>query len=334
MRRIWSAAAVPVFATTLAACSSGGGSALTIYSGQHEQTMTLLVDSFHKATGIKVNVRSDDEATLANQILQEGSHSPADVFVAENPPALTLLEERNLLANVDAPTLAAVPHQDSSAAGQWVGVSARTAVLAYNVDQVQPAQLPNSVLDFTAAQWKGRVGFAPTETDFQPIIATIAKLRGADAAQRWLTGLKANGKVYDSNETLIAAVNKGEIATGLIDHYYWYRLRDEAGAGNVHSALHFYDPGDAGNLVDISGAAVLKSSKRQADAQRFLAYLVSTPAQTTIATSESWEYPIVAGITDSRLDVPFDQLHPPAVTISDLGDGTASLKALQQVGLL
>ncbi len=119
-----------------------------------------------------------------------------------------------------------------------------------------------------------------------------------------------------------------------MDHYYWYRLRDEVGAGNVHSALHFYAAGDPGNLVDISGAGILKSSKHQADAQRFLAYLTSQPAQTIIATSESWEYPIVPGVTDTRLEVPFDQLHPPPMTISDLGDGTASLKALQQVGLL
>ncbi|HEY2302786.1 MAG TPA: iron ABC transporter substrate-binding protein [Acidimicrobiales bacterium] len=328
------ASLVTMLATLTVACSSGRSTGLTVYSGQHEQTMTALVTAFEKATGVHVKVRSDDEATLANQILQEGSHSPADVFVAENPPALTLLEEHQLLAPVDAATLAAVPKEDSSSAGDFVGVSARTAALAYNTDKLTADQLPNSVLDFANPSWKGRVGFAPTETDFQPIITTIAKLHGEDAAQHWLTGLKANGKVYSDNETLIAAVNKGEVASGLVDHYYWYRLRDEVGANNVHSALHFYAPGDPGNLVDISGAGILKSSKHQADAQRFLAYLTSQPAQTIIATSESWEYPIVPGVTDTRLEVPFDQLHPPPMTISDLGDGTASLKALQQVGLL
>ena len=146
--------------------------------------------------------------------------------------------------------------------------------------------------------------------------------------------MKTNGKIYADNEALIAAVNSGEIASGMVDHYYWYRLRDEVGADKVHSALHFYAPGDPGNLVDISAAGILKSSKHQANAQRFLAYLTSKPAQTTIATSESWEYPIAAGVTDPRLEVQLDQLHPPALTISDLGDGTASLKSLQDAGLL
>jgi iron(III) transport system substrate-binding protein len=227
-----------------------------------------------------------------------------------------------------------VPKEDSATSGDFVGVSARTAALAYNTGKLQAGQLPTSVLDFADPSWKGRVGFAPTETDFQPIITAIAKLQGADAANRWLAGLKTNGKIYADNEALIAAVNSGEIASGMVDHYYWYRLRDEVGADKVHSALHFYAPGDPGNLVDISAGGILKSSKHQTNAQRFLAYLTSRPAQTTIATSESWEYPIAAGVTDPRLEVQLDQLHPPALTISDLGDGTASLKSLQDAGLL
>ncbi len=57
--------------------------AITLYNGQHEQTTAKLVAAFEKQTGITVHVRSDDEATLAAQILQEGASSPADVFYTE-----------------------------------------------------------------------------------------------------------------------------------------------------------------------------------------------------------------------------------------------------------
>ena len=97
------------------------------------------------STGIKVAVRSADEATLANQIIQEGSRSPADVFFAENPPALQALDERKLLATVAAADAGArFRARDSSPSGDWVGVSARAAVLAYNTTQRQgrrPADL-------------------------------------------------------------------------------------------------------------------------------------------------------------------------------------------------
>ena len=83
----------------------------------------------------------------------------------------------------------------------------------------------------------------------------------------WLKALKRNAKVYDDNELIVAAVNKGAVLTGLVDHYYWYRLRDEVGPSHTKSAIHYFAPRDPGMLVDVSGAAILQSSKHAADAQ-------------------------------------------------------------------
>jgi iron(III) transport system substrate-binding protein len=327
-------------AASLSACGSSGSSdsaadAITVYSGQHEQTMAALVADFKRRTGIDVKLRSSDEASLANQVLREGSASPADVFVAENPPALTVLERKGLFAPVDAATLAKTPARLNDPKHEWVAVSARSAVLAYNTDALKASQLlPSAVEDLARPAWRGKIGFAPTETDFQPLITALARLRGSSAATAWLKGLKANGRVYDDNEALIAAVNRGEVATGLIDHYYWYRLRDEVGRSKTHSALHYFGPGDAGSLVDVSGAAALKSSSHAKQAQRFLAYLVSKPAQQLIATSESYEYPVGSGVQAKHELKPFFQLKPPDISVSDLGDGRSALRALQDVGLL
>jgi len=51
-------------------------------------------------------VRSDDEDVLTNQLVTEGSASPADVIYTENTPALQLLAGKGLLAPIDASTLA------------------------------------------------------------------------------------------------------------------------------------------------------------------------------------------------------------------------------------
>lgn len=309
------------------------GQSITVYSGQHQQTMNALLADFQRHTGVTVRMRSGDEAELANQILQEGSASPADVFVAENPPALTTLEEKNLLAKVNAGTLALVPAGDSSPRSDWVGVSARSAVFVYNTARLTATQLPSSVQDLASSAWRGRLGIAPSETDFSPIVTRMIHAKGVAATTTWLEGLKANGKVYDSNEDLVAAVNRGEVAGGVIDHYYWYRLLDEQGAAAMHSALGYFAPGDPGSLVDVSGAAILASSKHQPAAQAFLSYLVSRSAQQIIATSASWEYPLAAGITDTRIERPLAQAGPVAPA-SDLGDGRPALQLMQSVGLL
>ncbi len=323
-------------ALLLSGCGAASHSAdeITLYNGQHEQTTAALVSAFERQSGIHVNVRSADEATLGNQILEEGAGSPADVFYSENTPVLEALREKNLLAPVAPSTLAAVPSRYSSPEGDWVGVSARVSVLVYNTSALAPSQLPSSVLELADPKWRGKLGFAPSETDFQPLITAIVRLDGTAAAERWLKGMQANGTVYPDNETVVAQVNNGESALGPINHYYWFRLRKELGAGGMHSALHYYAPGDPGDLVDVSGAAMLKSSSNQAAAQRFLAFLVSREGQQTIADSDSYEYPLRPGVSPAPGLRPFADLHPAALTPAELGDGSTALALEQKLGLL
>lgn len=316
-----------------AAAASGAGS-ITVYSGQHEQTVKQLADDFTRRTGVQVALRSGNEAELANQILQEGKASPADVFYAGNPPPLEAVRAAGLLSEVQPDTLAAVPSRYVSPTRNWVGVSARSGALVYNTDQLTLAELPTTLKALAGPAWKGRFGFAPTETDFSPIVTAFAKVEGDAGAAAFLKGLKANAKAYEDNEAVVAAVNRGEVATGLVEHYYWYRLREEVGDTETHSALTYFAPGDPGGLLAVSGAGVLTASRHVADAQRFLAYLVSPPAQALIGTSDSFEYPLATGASTSRPLRPFGELRPPQLAPVDLGDGKQALALLQAANLL
>jgi len=324
----------------LAACgggsSSSGGTTITLYNGQHPQTTAALVSAFEKASGISVKVRDGDEDTLASQIVQEGSGSPADVYYAENSPALQYLGEKGLLAPVAPPALAAVPAKDSSPDGQWAGVSARVSGFVYSTKLLSQAQLPASVLDLAGPQWAGKVGLAPSETDFEPLVTSVAKAKGQAAAIAWLKALKSNAgsHVYPDNESLSAAVNSGQVATGIIDNYYWYRLHYELGDGGTHSAFAFFSAGDPGYVVDVSGAAVLRSGRHQAAAQQLVAFLVSKAGQEIIAHSQSYEYPLGSGVTTAQPLRPFDQLQPAQLSVTDLGDGSVALALLRQAQLL
>jgi len=319
----------------LTACgSSRPGGAITLYSGQHEQTTAMLVAAFERETGIEVSVRTDDEAVLGNQILQEGESSPADVFYSENTPVLESLAEHHLLAHVAPTTLAAVPSRYSSAEGYWVGVSARASALVYNTSRLAPSGLPSSILELAEAKWKGKLAIAPSETDFQPLITAIARRYGVPAAERWLEGMQSNGTVYPDNETLVNQVNSGESELGVINHYYWYRLRDELGAAGTHSALHYFAPGDVGEVIDVSGAAVLASSAHLGAAQRFLAFLVSPIGQETIAHSHSYEYPLRPGVSANPALPPLSAVGAAPLTPAELGDGSSALAIEQKLGLL
>jgi iron(III) transport system substrate-binding protein len=344
-RARWMAAAVVLAAGcgVLAACGGSAGGAdpqsITLYNGQHVQTAQNLVSAFEKATGITVNIRSDDEDTLADQIVTEGSHSPADVFLTENSPPLESLQAKGLLAKVDSGTLGHVPARFSSPQGDWVGVSARVSVLIYNPGLISASKLPSHVSQLADPQYRGKLALAPQETDFQPIVTSYLRAYGQAATQRWLKAIQANasGHVYPDNETIADEVNRGAVAFGIVNQYYWYRMRAEIGASSTHARIAHFAPGDPGYVIDVSGAGVLKSSAHQAAAQKFLAFVVSKQGQAIIADpskSISYEYPIGSGVTTQAPETPFSQLQPYPITIGELGDGSTAITLMRQAGLL
>jgi iron(III) transport system substrate-binding protein len=292
------------------------------------------VAGFTKQTGIQVQVRSAGGSGLANQVIEEGASSPADVVYTENSPELMILEQKGLLAPLDQATLDRVPSQYNSPTGKWVGVAARAAVMAYNPDMVPANQLPRSILELATPAWQGKIAFAPTEADFQPVITAVMKLNGQDAARQWLEGMKRNGKTFNGNTAILNAVNNGQVAAGLINNYYWFRQADQVGKDKMKAQLYYFGNQDAGALVDISPMGALASSKKLAAAQKLIAYVVSPEGQQILVDSKDYEYPLAKDAKPDPALKPLAELASPNVTVADLGDGRAAVQLEQQVGLL
>ena len=190
-------------------------------------------------------------------------------------------------------------------------------------------------MDLAKPAWKGKVAIAPTDADFLPLVDAVATLQGREVALAWLRGLKANAQVFDDDEGVVAAVDRGAVATGIINSYYWARLRTEQGAVRTAARIHHFGGGDVGALLNVSGAAVLKSSRHQGEAQRFLAFLVSGKVQEMLARSDvDFEYPAVPGVAANPLLKPMDQLQPPKISMAQLGDDTVAAKLLREAGLI
>jgi iron(III) transport system substrate-binding protein len=327
-----------VLAILIAGCGGSAGSAgsITLYNGQHVQTTDSIVAAFEKQTGIRVNVRSNDEDTFTDEIVTEGSNSPADVVYTENSPALAYLQDKGLLAPVDRSTLAHTLSRYNSPRGDWLGISARVSVLIYNPSLIGASQLPTKVAELAEPKYRGKLAFAAGETDFQPIVTSYARTYGEAAALKWLEAIKENAgsHVYPDNETISNEVNRGVVAFGVVNQYYWYRMRAEIGASSVHSKIAYLAPRDSGYVIDVSGAGILESSTHKAAAQKFLAFLASRQGQEIIAHSISFEYPLASGVSTTAPETPFAALQPNPITIPQLGDGSSAIALLRKAGLL
>ncbi len=316
------------------ACSGGDDSnSLTIYSGRSQSLVDPLLKQFSKDTGINIRVRYGGTTELAATILEEGGNSPADVFFAQDAGSLDALYQENRLTELPKNILDRVSTAYRGADGYWVGTSGRARVVAYNTDKLKPEDLPDSILDYTAPQWKGRIGWAPTNASFQAFVTALRVIEGEDAAREWLLGIKANNpKEYANNVAALQAVAAGEVDVAFVNHYYLFRALAEQGQG-FKARNYYFRNGDAGGLVNVSGAAILDSAGNRDVAERFLEYLLSPAAQQYFA-DKTFEYPLIAGVeTDADLP-PISQLQPPDIDLTKLNDLEGTLDLLRETGVL
>jgi iron(III) transport system substrate-binding protein len=320
-------------AATTATMSLSHAEEITIYNAQHRNLTAEWVEGFTRDTGIKVTIRNGDDAELGNQLLAEGPATPADVFLTENSPAMSMVEQAGLLAPVDAATLAQVEPAYRPSTGRWVGIAARSTVFVYNKTKPVASALPHSLLDLADPVWKGRWAASPTGADFQAIVSALLELKGEDATLAWLKAMKANSVAYRGNGAVLKAVNSGQIEAGVIYHYYYLRDQAKTGENSGNAALYYFKGQDPGAFVSISGGGVLASSKHQADAQAFLKWVTGHAGQAVLKDGDAYEYVVGEGEASNPKLTPLTDLDVPKVDVSKLNSKKV-VELMTQAGLL
>ncbi|MFD9721257.1 iron ABC transporter substrate-binding protein [Streptomyces sp. NPDC059076] len=346
IRRGTALALSALFLPVLAACGSTedkkdekGTSAkeasdeLVIYSGRNEELIAPILAKLEKATGTKVEVRYGDSAELAAQILEEGDRTKAGLFFSQDAGALGALSQAKMLAKLPQKSLDQVDAAFRGGEGDWVGVSGRSRVIAYNPKTA--AKAPDSVHELTKPEWKGKVGYAPTNASFQAFVTGMRVLEGDDVTLKWLKDFKANGaKPYAKNGVVLDAVDKGEVSLGLINHYYWYEKVAEVGADKVNAKIHFLPGGDPGALINAAGVGVLKNGGQSAAAEKAVDYLLSAEAQDYFA-KETSEYPLASGVTSTVKGLPaLASLDAPKIDLGKLESLQETLAMLKEAGMV
>ncbi len=306
---------------------------ITVYSGRSEELIGPIIDRFEEDTGIQVNVRYGDTPELAATILEEGSNTPADVYIAQDAGSLGLLANENMLAAIPGDILGRVGTEYRAENDTWVGLSGRARVVAYNTEMVDPDELPGSILDFTDPEWEGRIGWAPTNASFQSFVTGLRVVEGEDTAREWLEGIRANNpREYPNNTSTVEAVASGEVEVGFVNHYYLFRFLEERGE-EFESRNYYFEDGDIGGLMNVAGTAILQNTDNQLAAERFIEYMLEEEAQDYFAT-ETFEFPLVTGVEVS-FDVPaLGDLDPVAIDLTDLEDLRGTIELLQETGVL
>jgi iron(III) transport system substrate-binding protein len=319
-----------------ASADSGSKDALVVYSGREKELVEPLYEQFEEASGIDLEVRYADSASMAAQLQEEGENSPADVFYAQDAGAIGSIEP--LLAELPAELVADVPAKYRDREGRWTGVTGRVRTLVYNTDELEESELPKTVFGVLEPEWKGRVAVAPTNASFIAFITAMRLELGEDRAKEFLEGLVANdAKIYEKNGPIVDAVGAGEVEVGLVNHYYlWERLEDDP---ELPIANHFFAPNDIGNLVNTSAIGILATAEHREEAEQLVEFMLTEGQEFIVNEAPEREYPlsVTTDIADNERyqELPaLEGIKAPDVDLSDLGaELEATVDLIRESGL-
>ncbi len=307
---------------------------LTVYSGRSRTLVHPLLLAFGESTGVDIRVKYAGSASTAATIFEEGDNTPADVVFLQDPGSLGSLAAAGILADLPPATLDRVDPRLRDPNGRWIGTSGRARTVIYNTDTINPeTDLPDSILDFTGDEWRGRVGWAPRNGSFQSFVTAMRLQLGDARAREWLEGIRDNdARAYPNNVSIVQAAANGEVDVGFVNHYYLERFLAEHGPG-FKARNYYIGNGDPGALVLVAGAGILKASENRDTAEEFINFLLSEPAQQYF-TSDVKEYPVAAGVEPEGDLPPIESLNPPDVDLGSLSDLQGTLDLLREANVL
>lgn len=323
-------------ALLLSGCSSsteqeGSPTELTIYSGRSEEFIAPFFAEWEKKSGIALKIRYADSAELAAQIREEGPNSPADVFLAQDAGSLGAVSLAGLFTTLGDDVGTEIQPQYIAADRSWVGVTGRARVFAYNPQLL--TDLPRSITDLANPIYKSKLGIAPTNASFQAFVTALINAKGEDFTQRWLESLVKNDvQIFAKNSAIVEAIDSGKISIGLVNHYYTWEVAQGLGRA-INAENGFFSSGDLGNMVNVSGAGILKSSKKYAAAEDLINYLTSQVVQSKFV-AETHEYSLIADQISPAGLPSLSQIGAPSVDLESLADIQKTQELLIKVGLL
>ena len=283
---------------------------LNLYSARHYQTDEALFSNFTKATGIKINIVSADDAGILQRLKSEGAASPADVILLVDAARLWFAETNDLFAPVKSSYLeqripAQLRGKDAGQGSEWFGYSTRARVVVYNKLKVKREDV-DSYAKLADPKLKGqfcsRSGSHPYNLS---LFGSYLEHAGPAATEAWLKGLVANQardpKGGDTDQ--IKATASGECGVALSNTYYIARMmrsnKPDERAAMEQVGVVFPNQQSWGTHVNVAGGAMARHARNRVAAVKFLEYLATDEAQRYFADGNN-EYPAVSTVKISN----------------------------------
>ena len=228
-----------------------------IYTSQDQEFAEPILSEFTRKTGLKVRAVYDSEAVktvgLAQRLIAEANHPQCDLWWSNEALRTRQLARRGIFDT-----------------NQIVEFGFRSRRIVINTNQLALASAPNSLLELTNAEWRGKVALAyPMFGTTSAHFIALRQHWGAANWEQWCRALAANKPfLVDGNSVVVKLVGRGEVLVGLTDF-------DDIAAA-LHEGLPVAAlPLSSESLLIPNSVAVVCNAPHSAEAKRLLEYLTS-----------------------------------------------------------
>jgi len=309
---------------------------LTMYLGGGESGLYLeLIDLLEQIyPDFSVEHQRESASNLANRIAEENraGSTPADVFMAVDAGALGAVANEGAAVSLPAETLDLVGDNFQDSEGRWIGFAGRARAVPYNTNELSEGDVPTSVQAFPGTEaFQDSFGWAPSYSAFQSFVTAMRVIQGDDTTREWLNSMQDLGVTTYNKEFVVSnSAADGEVAAGFANHYYAIRVQSDRSDAPVDLT---FTEGDAGALVNASGAQILDGTENQDLAETFIRHVLSAEAQEFFAT-QTFAYPMIDDVEPVG-DLPsISELNPPDIDLTELSDLGGTVDMLRDVGIL
>ena len=309
---------------------------LVVYSGRAERLIQPVLDAFQAELGISVQMLTADSTALINRLKLEAQHTPADVFITNDASTLERARELHLLQAANIPGIKSIiPQSFRAPDNSWIGLSGRIWVVVYNTTMMKPDDL-SSILDLAQPKWKNNVAIPSAGSVYlQTGVSVMRAIKGNQATQTFLRGLKDNAgtSVYGKNRQIVAAVARGEVAAGLVNHYYITRHVAKHRDAPIAQLLLDQEENGMGIVLNAAGIGITAHTAHFTQAQALVQFLISSKGQQLFANVNK-EYPLNTNVDAAPELLPLNTVQVANVSLARLAklrDPTMTM--IEHVGL-
>ena len=315
---------------------AAGADKLIVYSGRAERLIKPVLDAFTMKTGIQVELLSSGTIELVNRLKAEGNRTQGDLLITNDAGSLEMARAAGLLRPLNLTEIErAIPSQFRAPDNGWIGLSGRFWIVVYNTTMVKPDQI-KSLLDLADPQWKDKIAIPNSGSEYlQASVSVIRASVGDDRTKKFLIGLRDNAgtQVYQKSSQIVEAVAKGQVAVGLVNHYYVYRHLAAQPSAPISALMPDQQDGGMGAIMNVAGVGVLKHTTHLESAKLLVEFLVDQTGQEMFANLNK-EYPLHPEVKADRALVErksFRAAEVPLTKLAELREPTLTL--IEQVGL-